>query len=784
MKVRPDGTVKVLDFGLAKAMEPAAGSSPSVSQSPTITTPAMTGMGVILGTAAYMSPEQAKGKPVDKRADIWALGCVLFEMLSGKRAFEGEDVSDTLAAVLRGQPDWKALPLEVFEPIRTLVQRCLEKDRRARISDIAVVKYVLVEGTSTAAAKLEPERRLSGWRRALPWAAAGALGFGLAAVIVLWAPWRTVPPSSPLRLEAGMGADASLMTDPGAAMALSPDGGVLAFVARQNAGERSQLYVRRLEQLQATPLSGTVGATSPFFSPDGQWIGFFADGKLKKISVNGGAAVTLCDAPAGRGGSWAEDGTIAFSPDVGQGGEVILRVSSAGGTPDRLTTVGDGEITQRWPQLLAGGKAVLYTGHSSGVAFDNANLVVQALPAGARKVVQRGGYHGRYLPSGHLVYIHEGTLFAAPFDLDRLELTGQPVPALEGVTTLARSGGAEFAVSGNGTLVYLPGESVNTANLPIQWMARDGKTMPLRTTPANWFDLHFAPDGRRLAVTVGESNQSDVWVYEWARDTLTRLTFDAATDRKPVWTPDSRRIVFGSARGNNSTTEAPGRSGVNLYWQNADGTGDVQRLTESKNLQAPTSWHPSGKFLAFQEQNLQTTNSPDLMILPMEGDDVSGWKPGKPTVFLNSPFPEAEAMFSPDGRWLAYVSVESGRAEVYVQPFPGPGGKWLISTSGGNFPIWSLARRELFYNTPGAAAQIMVASYTVDGDSFRADKPRPWSEARHISRQGTRMFDLHPDGERFALSAMPETQTETTPDKVVFIFNFFDELRQIAPVTR
>jgi serine/threonine-protein kinase len=412
---------------------------------------------------------------------------------------------------------------------------------------------------------------------------------------------------------------------------------------------------------------------------------------------------------------------------------------------------------------------VLFSGGTAG-AFDDANIVVQPLPAGARKIVQRGGYHGRYLPSGHLVYIHDGTLFAAPFDLDRLEVTGQPVPALEGVTSNSGSGSAQFTVSATGTLVYLPGQSTS-GGVPIQWMNHEGKTTPLRATPANWFDPYFAPDGRRLAVDILDGNGRDVWVYEWARDTLTRLTFDPADDRKPVWTPDGRRIVFASSRADKST--------LNLYWQRSDGTGDAQRLTESKNPQQPASWHPSGKFLAFEESNPQT--SYDLMILSMEGDETSGWKPGKPTVFLNSPFGEREPMFSPDGRWLAYWSNETGRNEVYVRPFPGPGGKWQISTGGGNYPTWSRTKHELLYGAP--SAQVMVAAFTVEGDSFRAEKPRLWSEGRFVPRTNNRSFDLHPDGARFALAPVTQEPGGAKQDHVTFIFNFFDELRRVAPVT-
>jgi serine/threonine-protein kinase len=768
-----DGQVKVLDFGLAKHDGAGGSGGPAgLPHSPTLTFQP-TQAGVILGTAAYMSPEQAKGRAADKRSDVWAFGCVLFELLTGTRAFQGEDVSDTLAAILRGEPDWTALPPDAPASIRTLLKRCLEKDRKARIPDIAVVRFLMddaltVAGPVTPDSRLPtPDSRLPTRSSTLPWAVAGAALLVAGVLLMLWAPWRKAAPPAPVRVSAELGADVSLATSGfGDATILSPDGAVFAFVAQKGGGGSPQLHVRRLAQLQATALSGTDDADSPFFSPDGQWIAFFAGGKLKKISVTGGAAVTLCDAPNGRGGAWGEDGTIVFAPDS-TAGVRLLRVSSAGGKPEPLTSLAEGQSTQRWPQVLPGGTAVLFTAGTAG-AYEDANIVVQPLPAGARTIVQRGGYHGRYLPSGHLVYIHDATLFAVPFDLDRLEVTGQPVPALEGVTSNSASASAQFAVSATGTLVYLPGRS--TGGVPIHWMTHEGRTTPLRATLANWFDPQFAPDGRRLALQINDG-QNDVWVYEWARDTLTRLTFDSADDRKPVWTPEGRRIAFASSRGDKST--------LNLYWQRADGTGDAQRLTESKNIQMPASWHPGGKFLAFEEVNPQT--SYDLMILPLEGDEASGWKPGKPTVFLNSPFSEREPMFSPDGRWLAYWSNETGRAEVFVRPFPGPGGKWQISTGGGNYPTWSRTKHELFYGSPNG--QIMVAAFTVEGDSFRAEKPRPWSDGRFMNRAAQRSFDLHPDGERFALAAAAQTPGGAKQDHVTFIFNFFDELRRVAPGT-
>ena len=346
------------------------------------------------------------------------------------------------------------------------------------------------------------------------------------------------------------------------------------------------------------------------------------------------------------------------------------------------------------------------------------------------------------------------------------------MPAIEGVTSAPVVGGAQFAASNAGTLVYLPGQSARAGIAsPVYWMDHTGKATPLRASAASWSNPHFSPDGRRLAFDIGTGDSGvDVWVYEWARDTLTRLTFDPSQDRNPVWTPDGRRIVFASARGDKST--------LNLYWQRADGTGDVQRLTECKNIQYPASWHPSGKFLAFYEGTVQTGY--DLMVLPMEGDEASGWKPGKATAFLNTTANEREPVFSPDGRWLAYESNESGRYEVYVRPFPGPGGKWQISTGGGINSLWSRTRRELFFET--SDQHLMVAPYAVDGDSFRADKPHLWSDARFETRlRFYRNVDLHPDGERFALATAPDTQSAARQDTVVLIFNFFDELRRIAP---
>ena len=766
VKLTKDGDVKILDFGLAKALE-AESSTVETTNSPTLTR-AATHVGVLLGTAAYMSPEQAKGKPADRRADVWAFGVVLYEMLTARRAFAGEDVSDTLACLLTKEPDWSALPAGLPARVRRLIARCLTKDPRKRLQAIGEARIALEDAMEGAAeTAVSGARPSSAFWSALAGAAVLALGVTLGA---LWLR-PALPPAPPLRLSAEIGADASLVTSrlgTGPAAILSPDGALLAFVAEKGPDALPQLYVRGLDELQASPLPGTEGARNPFFSPDGQWIAFFADRKLKKVAVTGGAIVTLCAAPDDRGGSWGEDGTIVFTP-AGTGG--LSRVSSAGGPPEVLTKPdpGVGLASHRWPQVLAGGRAVVYTAGVRG-GYEDATIVARPLSGGPEKILLRGGYHGRYLPSGHLVYIHDGTLFAAAFDLGRLEVTGQAAPALKGVKSHAGFGGAQFAHSDRGALVYLPGASVG-AELTIQWMDRAGRPQPLRAVPGDYGDPRFSPDGRRLAMDVRERDQRDVWVYEWERDTLSRLTFDPGEDTAPVWTPDGRRIVFGSRRADKGTR--------NLYWQRSDGTGDAERLTESNQMQVPASWHPSGRFLAFSEYSVQTSSF-DVMILEVEGSEASGWKPGKPTVFLNTPSVEYNPEFSPDGRWLAYQSDEAGSLEVYVRPFPGPGGRWQASTEGGWGPAWSRTRAELFYQA--IDRRIMVAPYTVDGDSFRPEKPRLWSEGRFAVRTDGRPFDLHPDGQRFVgILRPPQAPTEVKQDRVVFMLNFFDYLRRIAP---
>ena len=549
-----------------------------------------------------------------------------------------------------------------------------------------------------------------------------------------------------MRLSVEIAPGESLWTQQAAAAVISPDGTRLAFVTTDGQGQR-KLYLRPLDQLQANALSGTEGAANPFFSPDGEWIAFFSGNQLKKVSVSGGATVTICDAESnGRGGSWGEDGIIIFAPNAVVG---LSRVSSAGGTPEDATTLDKekGETSHRWPQFLPGGKSVLFTVRLGGT---DGNIDVQSLETGERKTVQQAGIYGRYLPTGHLVYISNQTLFAAPFDLGRLEVSGPSAPIVEDVQTSPLYWSAQFDFSQTGTLVYLTGGGT-ASEVSIFWMDPEGKTEPLLPTPRDYENPSFSPDGKRLAVQINEGSNVDLWVYELELETLSRLTFDEGQDGMPVWTPDGQRVAFTSDRGGGSW---------NLYWKRADGTGDAERLTESRSLQVPMAWSPDGKVLAFVEQ--ASGSGWDLWTLPMEEDGAGGVKPGEPTPFLRTPFVEGWLAFSPDGRWIAYNSNESGRHEVYVRPYPGPGGKWQISTSGGEMPTWAKNGRELFYRT--ADSRIMVVTYSVEGDTLRAGRPRLWSEGQITDRGMGGNFALHPDGKRFAVLKATEGTEEVALD--------------------
>ena len=745
VKVTPEGKVKVLDFGLAKAFAgEESGSDPS--NSPTLSQ-AATLQGVILGTAAYMSPEQAKGKAVDKRTDIWAFGAVLYELLCGRAAFQGEDVTDILAAVVMKEPDWTHLPEAGPPAIRTLLRRCLRKDRRQRLSDASTLRIEIEDALAApTTAESIATSRAANWRQAVPWAAAVVLSTVVGAAV-----WdlKPSPPAaqSPAHLVVALPPGDRISTVH-VNVALSPDGSQLAYVAIR--GGSQQLLLRALDSPEAKPIPGTEGAYNPFFSPDGQWIGFFAQGKMKKVSLGGGVPLTVCDSTESGGASWGSDDTIVFAPSARSG---LWRVSAAGGQPQILTTPDPSkdEFSHRYPQILPGGKGVLFTAFS-GLAWDESQVEVLRLDTKERRVLVRGGNTARFLAPGHLVYYRAGTLLAVPFDLARLEVkSAAPVTIAEGALQSGGTTGAIYSLSSDArTLAYVPAVGGSRQlEQRLVWVDRQGKAEPLPAPPRNYSasSLSLSADGQRVAVAI-TSGTEELWIYDLARATLTRLTSEQGGSLTPVWTPDGKRVAY---RGN--------RAGAyNLYWRLADGSGSEERLTTSENTQWPFSWSPDGKLLAFIESAPATGY--DIWILPLEGDR-------KPLPFLRTPFREYEPMFSPDGHWLAYQSNESGGTEVYVQPYPGPGRKWQVSTDGGSTPQWNPNGRELFYSN---GDKRMVVDVTTSAN-FSASRPR-------VLYQGPYGVPSR-DGQRFL--AVQAVEPEQPPTQIHVMLNWSEELKRRVP---
>ncbi len=778
VKITPDGTVKVLDFGLAKLADGSIVQQLDTSMSPTIA--AVSHVGVLLGTVAYMSPEQARRKAADKRSDVWAFGCVLYEMLTARRAFEGDEVTDILANVMKTSPDWTRLPADTPPSIRTLLRRCLEKDRAHRLPDIGSARLEIADAVArpdqpaaASTALVRVERRV----RWLPWTSAATAVMATAVAIALWAPWRSAPSLATARVTIELGANVSLLPAGTPSAVISPDGNTLVFVGQPANGPR-QLYVRHLNQFQATPLSGTEGAGAPFFSPDGEWVGFLADNRLKKIAVAGSAVVTLAEVVTGAiGATWTDRDTIIYVPQPGQ----LREVSAQGGTPSTVA-VQLGSAVPILPAPLPGSNAVLYTAIGGIGQLGEASVVAQALPDSEPKILVRGATFGRYVESGHLLYLSQGTVFAAPFDVKALEITGNAVPVIEDVQFNAATGGAQLAVSRTGTLVFTPGGG-QTAERPMSWLDQRGGVTPInKSAIGQWGMPRFSPDGRRVAVTRISGANLDVWTYDVERDTSTRITFEPGIEAGPVWTPDGRRIVYGAS---GSSAADP----LNLYWKRADGTGEAQRLTDSKVPQLPSSWHPTRPILAFHEGN--PPNPQRVLLLELDGNEASGWKPREPVEFIGGgSYSNIMPMFSPDGNWLAYLSNKSGHMELYVRPFPGPGDEVQISSGGGSDPRWSLRRQELLFSTqqPGSGrGQLMVAPYTVQGNVFKPEKPRPWASVTvtgpPVGQFGF-LLDLHPDGQRFLIAAPPEAAAAPQRNSVNVVFNFLEELKRRVPAGR
>jgi Tol biopolymer transport system component/tRNA A-37 threonylcarbamoyl transferase component Bud32 len=743
--------IKLLDFGLAKV-------GPTVKPLDGATlTMALTGKNEIVGTLYYMSPEQLQaqstGQEVDGRSDIFSFGLVLYEMLTGKRAFEGSSPASVIAAIMeRLAPSLG----DVAPPaLDRLLQRCLKKDPDDRWQTARDLKAEL-EWIAGAPVEPAPTAVIRKGSR-LPWIAAALLAVGF--IATSWIAYRATRPAElkPLvHLDVDLGADVSLGSTSGVAAILSPDGTRLVYVSK------GKLFTRKLDQPNATELVGTDGATAPFFSPEGEWVAFFAGGKLKKLPIDGGPASYLCDANAGFGGSWSEDGTIIASPAAFGG---LVRIPSGGGTSSPLTELAPGETFHHWPQVLPGGQAVLFTSST----LSGLNIDALTLKDNRRKTLVRGASFGRYLAtgnrSGHLIYINNGALFAVRFDPEALEVRGTPIPVLDQVSYDPIFVSAQLDVSQTGTVVYQAGGAENRL-VTVQWLDRNGKMEPLLAKPGSYTRPRLSPDGKRLALDIADASSRDVWIYDWQRDNTTRLTFNAGgVSPNPIWSPDGRFIVF------------EGRGG--LFWTRSDGGGKPLPLIESKNRQVAWSFSRDGKRLAWLEST--STAGWELWTVSVEQDDA-GLHPGKPELFLRNSSDNRYPAFSADGHWVAYTSNEAGTYQVYVRAFPDKGGKWQISSAGGSYPLWSPNGRELFFRT--GDNQIMYVSYTARGDSFVPEKPRPWSEKRLVNfgLLGTASYDVAPDGNRIAALMPVETsESQQAQNHVIFLMNFFDELRRKVP---
>jgi len=743
---------KLLDFGLAKLKQESTPANMPLSEIPTASD-TLTAEGTIVGTLQYMAPEQLEGRYVDARTDIFAFGAVVYEMATGKRAFEGKSQASVISAIMSSDPP----PMSSLQPMTPpaldrVVKKCLRKDADERwqnTHDLTDELKWIAEGGSQAMST--PTTAVKGiralGRRALM-IDLGALLF--VAAIASLATWNMKPAPAPspqpvTRTVINLPPGQQLASGP--AVALSPDGTHLAYVAVQ--GGTQQIYLRAMDSLEARAIPSTEEADEPFFSPDGQWLGFFAGGKLKKVSLSGGAALTLSNIAQPYGASWGSRGMIVFGPTFTG---FLHQVSETGGIPQPLTGSEKGDVSQRWPEFLPDGKAVLFAAGPSGLAFSNAQVAVQSVVTGERRNLAQGGTLPRYAPSGHLVYAQGANLMAAPFDPQQLVVTGAAVPVEEGVL--------QYSISATGTLVYVPG-GVQSAQSKLVWVSRNGSEQPLAAPAHGYRNPRLSPDGRLVSVDIREQGVQ-VWLYDLARETLTRLTFEGGANGTPAWTPDGKRIAF------QSNKEGP----MNLFWLQSDGSGGLERLSTSEYLQSPNSWSPDGQLLAFTEPN--PTAGYDIWVLRMSDR--------KAQPFLRTSFTKGAPRFSPDGRWLAYVSNESGRFEIYVQPYPGPGGKSQISTEGGTEPVWNRNGRELFYRNGDKMMAVDIATHA----SLVAGKPRMLFEGPYLPRTNLPAlatmpnYDVSPDGQRF-LMVKPSESAETAPTQINVVLNWFEELKQKVP---
>ena len=756
IKITPEGIVKVLDFGLAKALAPDQGAvaTGDLSRLPAVTMGG-THEGVILGTAAYMSPEQARGQAVDKRTDIWAFGCVLYEMLTGRRAFDGEDVSDTLAFILTKEPDWSAVPSQTPAAIRRLLRRSLEKDRKRRLQDIADARLEIDEalttpGQSAATGALSVAKRKGPFGNIrLAWTlAAVALIGALAAGAVAYLD-RTPNDTRTLRFSVfppdGWRVNTVLMPSTGstAPLAVSPDGQSLAFLAR-NAEGRNQLWVRTLDTLAARALAGTDGASSPFWSPDSRWLGFFAQGQLKKIDITGGPPFTICEAVDNRGGTWSRDGIIVFAPDH----DVPLqKVPAAGGVPTAATMLaaGEADLGHERPSFLPDGRHFLYSvNETAGVV-----VYVASLDSAGRSAVLEGSDSGNVVyAQGHLLHLRGTTLMAQPFDVGRLMLDGDAVPIAEEIRTQGTFGPvADFAVSATGVLVYQTGDPQRSR---LEWVDRAGKRLGALGEPGNYALHELSPDGTRAAVGVADPahrNTRDIWLYDVARGLRTRFTSDPANENATIWSPDGSRVVFTSDR----------RGVGNLYQKAASGTASEEPLLEGDMWETATSWSRDGQYLLYQAPLAEGAPN-DLYVWRLVEQN-------KPMPFVQTPFNEGGARFSHDGRWVVYQSNESGKADVWVTPFPRADRRWLISTAGGTSARWRQDDKEIFYLAPDS--RLMAAEVNGEGVAFHVGEVRPLFQTRAPSVGAA--YDVSANGQRFLVNTLEE---DTIPPPITVVVNW------------
>jgi predicted Ser/Thr protein kinase len=733
IKIRPDGTVKVLDFGLAKALDPVGGSA-IVSNSPTLSIHA-TQHGLILGTAAYMAPEQARGRAVDRRADIWAFGVVLFEMLSGKRAFEGDDVSITLAAVLKDELDWKVLPANVPPSVRRLLHRCLRKDPRRRLSSIGDARLELDDVGSpddlVSSFPVIPMRSSS----RIPWAVAAAAIAVAVSVVGLWQPWRASAgaPAMVFEIPAPEGA-----TTWGSQMQVSPD--ERHIVTRVGlGGGRAMLWIRSLDRTAAKEIPGTSGGSFPFWSPDSKSVGFFANGKLHRVDIDGGAPVVLADAQQARGGTWNRRGDIVFAP---AGSGPLFRVSSNGGPSVQISSLdaSRSETAHRFPRFLPDDGQFVY--HAISSQPDRTGIYLAGLEGSPPTLLVASLLRPEFVAPDLLVYLRDSRLFAQRVDLASRAMSGEPIQIGQGISANSADANAALSITRN-LLAFVPGD--NTDRRQLMWMGADGKPGSMIGAEGLYNNPRLAPDGSRLAVYLPDGG-GDLWIYDLERATNTRFTFDPASDNEPLWSPDGSRIAFVSDRD----------GGVfNLYEKNAGGAGEDRLLLKTATNKTLTDWSPDGRYLLYQEIGPQTQS--DLWALPLFGDR-------KPFPVLNTRFAERAGAFSPDGGWVAYHSDESGINQVYVQTFPVSGSKWQVSTVRGSNVRWSPDGKRLFYDSTGQMMAVDVIE--AGGGRFRAGVPKLLFAG--LQALSPHNYDVAGDGTRFVVVTTPgNIATTVAPINVV-----------------